>query len=132
MAHCTPVGSTTKLCEISGLHGDEDSGRGLLGCDAVTMEDERPPETLVPHQYTVSQPSEDGGSKVLRNVGILPHQYTSQPTEDGGSKVLRNVGILPHHYRSSQPRRPRFEPLSKIVLILQHLHVDSRTKRTIT
>jgi len=25
----------TKSCEISGLHGGEDSSRGLLGCDVV-------------------------------------------------------------------------------------------------
>jgi hypothetical protein len=51
---------------------------------------------------------EDGGSKVLRNVGILPQHYTvSQRSEDGGSKVLRNVGILPQHYMASQPRTPR-------------------------
>jgi hypothetical protein len=27
--------------------------------------------------------------------------------DDRGSRVLRNVGILPHHYTASQPRRPR-------------------------
>jgi len=27
--------------------------------------------------------------------------------EDGGSKVIRNVGILPQHYTASQPRSPR-------------------------
>jgi hypothetical protein len=31
-------------------------------------------------------------------------------SEDGGSKVLRNVGILPQYYIASQPRRP---PLNK-------------------
>jgi len=29
--------------------------------------------------------------------------------EDGGSMVLRNVGILPWHYTASHPRRPRLE-----------------------
>jgi len=29
--------------------------------------------------------------------------------EDEGSKVLRNVGILPQHYTASQTRRPRLE-----------------------
>jgi hypothetical protein len=29
--------------------------------------------------------------------------------EDGGSKVVRNVGILPHHYTASQARRRRLE-----------------------
>jgi len=30
-----------------------------------------------------------------------------QQGEDGGSKVLRNVGILTHYYRASQPKRYR-------------------------
>jgi len=29
--------------------------------------------------------------------------------EDGGSMVLRNVGILPEQYTASQPRRPQLE-----------------------
>jgi hypothetical protein len=29
--------------------------------------------------------------------------------EDGASKVLRNVGILPQHHKESQPRRNRLE-----------------------
>jgi hypothetical protein len=29
--------------------------------------------------------------------------------EDGGSKVLQNVGILPHCYTGSQPRRLQLE-----------------------
>jgi len=29
--------------------------------------------------------------------------------EDGGSKVLRNVGMLPQHYTASEPRRPRLQ-----------------------
>jgi hypothetical protein len=33
-------------------------------------------------------------------------------SEDGGSKILRNVGILPHHYTASQPRRARLESSS--------------------
>jgi hypothetical protein len=32
-------------------------------------------------------------------------------TENGESKVLRNVGILPHHYTVSHLRRPRLESL---------------------
>jgi len=28
--------------------------------------------------------------------------------EDGGTKDLRNVGILQQHYKASQPWRPRF------------------------
>jgi hypothetical protein len=33
-------------------------------------------------------------------------KFSLQP-EDGGSKVIRNSGILPQHYKASQPRRPR-------------------------
>jgi hypothetical protein len=33
----------------------------------------------------------------------------SDKDEAGGSKVLRNIGILPQHYTASQPRRPRLE-----------------------
>jgi hypothetical protein len=29
--------------------------------------------------------------------------------EDGGSKIVRNVVLLPQHYTASQPRRPRRE-----------------------
>jgi len=29
--------------------------------------------------------------------------------EDGGSTVLRNVGILPQQYTTPQPRRPRLD-----------------------
>jgi len=36
---------------------------------------------------------------------VLMWQDTST-LEDGGSKVVSNVGILPHHYIVSQPRRP--------------------------
>jgi hypothetical protein len=32
-------------------------------------------ETMVTYHITIW--SEDGGSKVLRNVGILPHHYTA-------------------------------------------------------
>jgi hypothetical protein len=49
--------------------------------------------------------SEDGGSKALRNFDILPQYYTvSQPSEDGGSKVL-----LHQHYTASQHRIPHLE-----------------------
>jgi hypothetical protein len=32
-----------------------------------------------------------------------------QSPEDGGSMVLRNVGILPQHYVASQAKKPRLE-----------------------
>jgi hypothetical protein len=61
---------------------------------------------ILPQHYTASQPSEDGSSKVLRNVAILSQHYTaSQPSEDGSSKVPRNVGILPQHYNRVKPQK---------------------------
>jgi hypothetical protein len=48
---------------------------------------------------------QDGGSKFLRNVGIIPQHYTVSHPEDGSSKFLRNVGIIPQHYAVSQPRK---------------------------
>jgi len=29
--------------------------------------------------------------------------------ECGGSKVLRNIGVLPHHYTASEPRKSRLK-----------------------
>jgi hypothetical protein len=86
---------------------------------------------ILPHHYTVSQPSEDGGSKVLRNVGILPQHYmVSQPSEDGGSKVLRNVGILPQHYMVSQPSEDGGSKVLRNVGILpQHYTVLQPRRR---
>lgn len=50
---------------------------------------------------------QDGGSKVLRTVGILPHQHNvSQPSEDGDSKVPRNVGTIPQRYTASELKVP--------------------------
>jgi len=46
---------------------------GVLGCDTVHL------QGILPHHYAVSQSSEDGGSKVLRNVGILPQRTASEP-----------------------------------------------------
>jgi len=46
--------------------------------------------------------------------------------EDGGSKVVWNVAVLPHHYTASQPSRPRLQnPLSGIksifiTLVMNH------------
>jgi len=47
--------------------------------------------------------SENGGSMVLQNTGILVHHYMASQPQDGGSMVLWNVGILPHHKTVSQP-----------------------------
>jgi hypothetical protein len=37
--------------------------------------------------------------------------YTNR-NEDGGSMILRNVGILPQRYTMSGPRKPRLESSS--------------------
>jgi len=42
--------------------------------------------------------------------------------EDGGSKVIRNVGILPRHYTASQPRRPQRESSSPSKFQILHLN----------
>jgi hypothetical protein len=62
---------------------------------------------------------------VLRNSGILPQHYTvSQLIEDGGSTVLRDVGILPQTLRCHNPEKlehyvPVFQPV-RIALILKN------------
>jgi len=43
---------------------------------------------------------------VFRKTLLPPSSFHP---EDGGTKVLRNVGFLPQHYTASQPRSPRFE-----------------------
>jgi len=89
-----------------------------------------PPSSGCPHLHP-----EDGGSMILRNVGILPQHCTpsqhrrprpetltkphSLNPEDRGSKVFPNVGILLHHYTASQPRRPRLESLSPTYFTLK-------------
>jgi len=35
--------------------------------------------------------------------------FVTPQSEDGGSKLLRNVGIIPQHYTESQRRRPLLE-----------------------
>jgi len=54
----------TVMNEISGFHGGKDSSPDLLGCDAALCCGRIPCP-------------EDGGSMVLRNVGIPPHCYTA-------------------------------------------------------
>jgi hypothetical protein len=43
------------------------------------------------------------------NVGILPQHYTVSQVEDGGSKVLRDAGILPYEGESKSFRTGRLE-----------------------
>jgi hypothetical protein len=44
------------------------------------------------------------------HVMVFWHTEVSEGhVEDGGSTVLRNIGILPHLYTASQLRRPRLE-----------------------
>jgi len=41
------------------------------------------------------------------SVGYMSFSHRhSLHTENGGNKLLRNVGILPHNYTASQPRGP--------------------------
>jgi hypothetical protein len=47
--------------------------------------------------------SSSGVVQPCNDLVKIPHP------EDGGSKVLRNVGILPHHYTPSEPTRRRLE-----------------------
>jgi hypothetical protein len=49
--------------------------------------------------------------EVLRctKVRMVRKSTRVDPDEDGGSKVLRNIGILPQHYTASQTRRPRLK-----------------------
>jgi hypothetical protein len=49
----------------------------------------------------------------VRPCGVVGYQSFGGPCclhlqGDGGSKDLRNFGILPQQYKASQPRRPRF------------------------
>jgi hypothetical protein len=47
---------------------------------------------------------------ILQGDGRLKVPSSLHP-EDGGSKFLRNVGVLQQHYTASQPRRPQLELL---------------------
>jgi len=42
--------------------------------------------------------------------------------EDGGSKVLRNIGILPQHYTASQSRRLRLKLTLMFLNLKQYDH----------
>jgi len=50
-----------------------------------------------------------GGSKDLRNFGILSQHYTAWQPEDKWSKIFWNVSILPQNYTASAPRKRRLE-----------------------
>jgi hypothetical protein len=50
----------------------------MQGIATLKMEAAGFPETLVSHRNTTRRHNpEDGGSKLSRNVGVLPQQYTS-------------------------------------------------------
>jgi hypothetical protein len=50
---------------------------------------------------------------------FVPYRITHyHNTEYGGSKILRDFGILPQHYTASKPRRPRLEICLMIVILL--------------
>jgi len=61
---------------------------------------------------------------IYGRVGLQLHAFSTSAL-DGGSKALRNVGILPKHHTAPQPRRPGpknvLECLQwKLVLLLQY------------
>jgi len=41
-------------------------------------------------------------------IDVVEHQRAFHP-EDGSSKILRNVCVLPRHYMASQHKRPRLD-----------------------
>jgi len=84
------------VCEIWSFLGSEDTSLQVQDGGSKVLRN----IGMLPHYYTVSQPK-DGGSKVPRNIGMLPHYYTVSKTEDGGSRVPRNIGMLWHHYTVS-------------------------------
>jgi len=45
----------------------------------------------------------------------IGHNPASLHPENGGNKVLRNVGILPQHCTASHPRRPRLKSRSNSI-----------------
>jgi hypothetical protein len=55
-------------------------------------------------------------------------------SEDGGSMVLRNAGILPRHYTASQRRRPRLEFSTpwELQISYRDLNTDVRLTQQIT
>jgi hypothetical protein len=45
---------------------------------------------------------------IIHNLSVvLSTLFTNFSAEDRGSKVIRNVGVLPHYYRVTEPKRPR-------------------------
>jgi len=54
---------------------------------------------------------------------ILP-PFSGLSEEDGGTEVLRNVGILPKHCTMSQPRRPQLGHSTTIYVPLYYFAVS--------
>jgi len=47
--------------------------------------------------------------KINSSRSLLPRSSGFCRPEDGGSKIIRNVDIIPQHYTTSQPRKLPFE-----------------------
>jgi hypothetical protein len=84
-------------CEIWGFHGGKYSSRRLLGCDSVQCCGRIP-------TFRRALLSPSCRIPTFRRPCCFQLQG-----DDGGSRVLRNIGILPQNYTASQIRRPRIE-----------------------
>jgi hypothetical protein len=65
-------------------------------------------------------------------VGVLRIVTPCNVGEDGGNKVLRNVGILPQHHTASQSGRPRIESSSPWKPQMLHISFTNKTEVTST
>jgi len=67
------------------------------------------------------------GLSTFRRTVLPPSSGLSEDSKDGGSTVLRNVGILQNHYTASESRIPRLEQYS---LYNQENEVGSELNKT--